>query len=246
MKNTIELNNVSFAWKNGDKQSVLKNLSLNFKQHEFVSIIGPSGCGKSTLLKLIGGLILPDSGNIMIDGKEIIGTNKSVGFVFQDYSLMPWLNLRRNIEFGLSFTKLTKKTKKVKVDEIIRSLGLWEHRNKFPHELSGGMKQRTAIGRAIVCDSNYILLDEPFGALDIKTRYVMQEFLLKVWNDFDKTIIFVTHNIDEAILLSDSILLMDNISNKIKKVNIEINRPRNLYEQALNPIRANLTKHFGL
>lgn len=184
---------------------VIRNLNINIKEKEFVVFVGPSGCGKTTLLKCVAGLIRPTKGEINLNNKNITKPDKDIGIVFQDFSLFPWLTVRENIEFGLKLKNLSKKKIDKVVDYYLEITGLKNFAGVYPKSLSGGMKQRVAIARTLANNPKIILMDEPFGSLDNLTRNKMQEFLTELWEKEDKTIIFVTHDVEEAIFLADKV-----------------------------------------
>ncbi|HWR08160.1 ABC transporter ATP-binding protein [Sporomusa sp.] len=205
----------------------IKHLDLTVKQGEFLAIVGPSGCGKSTFLDMVAGLAQPSSGEIFIDGKLITGPALDRGIVMQGYALFPWRTVRKNVEFGLEIKKVPKKDRKEISQRYIELVGLANFEDRYPHELSGGMKQRVAIARALAYDPEVLLMDEPFAAVDAQTREVLQEELLRIWEKTKKTIIFVTHGIDEAVFLADRVAVMTAHPGTIKEiVNINLPRPR--------------------
>jgi len=191
----------------GDKQ-VLKNINLQVNPHEIVCILGHSGCGKSTLLNLIAGFLKPDSGSIAIDGNPITGPSKSRGVVFQDHALFPWYNVLTNVSFGLTVQGMPKSEAMEKAMEYLQLVGLQEYAHHYPDELSGGMKQRVGIARALANGPDILLMDEPFGALDILTRDTMRKELLRICQQIRPMVIFVTHSISEAIHLGDRVVVM--------------------------------------
>ncbi len=193
---------------NREDLTVLENINIDIQENEFVCIVGPSGCGKSTLLRIIAGLEPSTEGNVIYRGEKLNKPRKEMGMVFQNYSLMPWLNVEDNISMGLNFKRVSKSEKKKTVDEFLKIIGLENFRKSYPHELSGGMQQRVAIARALANNPDVVLMDEPFGALDAYTRILLQKELLRIWEYDKKTIIFVTHSVDEAIYLADRIILM--------------------------------------
>ncbi|SNX54279.1 ABC transporter ATP-binding protein [Thermoanaerobacterium sp. RBIITD] len=206
----------------------LEQINFTVKEKEIISILGPSGCGKSTLLRIIGGLIEPSTGYIKLDGKKIKGPGIDRGMVFQSYTLFPWLTVEKNIEYGLRERGINPNERKKIAHEFINAVGLKGFENVFPKSLSGGMKQRVAIARALANDPKIILLDEPFGALDMQTRSLMQELLLNLWQKSQKTIILVTHDVDEAIFMADRVFVMTSRPGQIKEViDINLDRPRN-------------------
>jgi NitT/TauT family transport system ATP-binding protein len=196
--------------------TALQNTSFTVKPSEFVTLLGPSGCGKSTILKIVAGLEQPTSGRVLLDGHEISEPSRDRGMVFQTYTLFPWLTVRQNIEFGLDVAGRSKAERREVSQHYVGKIGLSGFENAYPGELSGGMKQRVAIARALANDPEILLMDEPFGALDAQTRTVMQELLLDVWDESHKTIIFVTHDVDEAVFIGDTIYVMTARPGKIK------------------------------
>mgnify|MGYP001329987346 FL=1 len=191
----------------GDKQ-VLKNIHLQVNPHEIVCILGHSGCGKSTLLNLIAGFLKADSGSIAVDGNPITGPSKSRGVVFQDHALFPWYNVLTNVSFGLTVQGMPKSEAMEKAMEYLQLVGLQEYAHHYPDELSGGMKQRVGIARALANGPDILLMDEPFGALDILTRDTMRKELLRICQQIHPMVIFVTHSISEAIHLGDRVVVM--------------------------------------
>lgn len=205
----------------------IDRIDLDIKKNEFVSIVGTSGCGKSTLLNMVGGLDRPTTGEITIDGVPVIGPGRDRGFVFQSYSLFEWMTVRQNIHFALEKSTVPKSEKTALIAHFIHSVGLVGFEEAFPKQLSGGMRQRVAIARALVYKPSILLMDEPFGALDAQTRGMMQELLLKVWEDHKVTVLFVTHDVEEAIFLADRVIVLASRPGRIKKdMAIEIGRPR--------------------
>jgi len=188
--------------------TALDGIDLHIEPGELVCLIGASGCGKSTLLSIIGGLEQPTTGEVRIGDELVIGPGSDRGMVFQAYSLYPWLPVARNIEFGLKLAKWSKPRRKERVDELLAIMGLTESAGVLPRDLSGGMRQRVAIARALAPEPDILLLDEPFGALDAQTKRVMQDFLLSVWQRTGTTILMVTHDVEEAIYLSQRIYVM--------------------------------------
>lgn len=229
----IALQNVSLRYAEDQTEFVaLKDVNLTIRVGEFVSIIGPSGCGKSTLLSLLAGLSFPSTGCILLDGKEIKGPGEERGVVFQHYSLFPWMTARQNLIFGIKQVNKGKNPSEVReiADHYLEMVGLKEFRHKFPSQLSGGMQQRVAIARALAMNPDILLMDEPFGAVDAKNRVILQELLLKLWENgaVKKTVIFITHDLDEAILLSDRIIVLSASPGTVKQeIIIDFERPRN-------------------
>jgi NitT/TauT family transport system ATP-binding protein len=204
--------------------TALQNTDFTVKNSEFVTLLGPSGCGKSTILRIVAGLEQPTSGRVLLDGKEITAPGQDRGMVFQTYTLFPWLTVRDNIEFGMDVAGRSKAEQREVSGHYIEKIGLKGFENAYPRELSGGMKQRVAIARALANDPEVLLMDEPFGALDAQTRTVMQELLLDVWDESHKTIIFVTHDVEEAVFIGDTIYVMTARPGKIK-ARIDVNLP---------------------
>lgn len=196
----------------------LGGVNLNIHKGEFISIVGPSGCGKSTFLDLVGGLSKPNEGNIYIDGKAVDGPGLDRGIVFQQYALFPWRTALGNVEFGLESQKIPKNERTEIAQKYLSLVGLSSFEDRYPYELSGGMKQRVAIARALAFDPDILLMDEPFGALDAQTREILQRELLQIWEETHKTILFITHSIDEAVFLSDKVAIMTARPGVIKKM----------------------------
>lgn len=225
----LEIANVAlrFLPKGGKPVTALDNISLDVAEQEFAVIVGPSGCGKSSLLRLVAGLIEPTSGIITLDGKAVTRPGKDRGMVFQSYTLFPWLTVRQNVEFGPKIAGIPAAERAQISDRFISEVGLEGFEKAYPKQLSGGMMQRVALARALANDPEILLMDEPFGALDSQTRSLMQELLLKIWERQHKTVLFITHDIDEAILLGDRVHVMTARPGRIKEmVEIDIPRPR--------------------
>lgn len=226
----ISIDNAVKKFNSGDSPetevTALNGINLDIKPGEFISLIGPSGCGKSTLLRLIAGLDFPTSGTISLDGKVITKPDCERGFMFQQHTLLPWLNIYDNIAFGLRARKIFKQ-KKSEVDDYIELVGLKGSEKSYPHQLSGGMCQRASLARALVGHPKVLLLDEPLGALDAFTRMNIQDEILRIREEHNMTMIMVTHDVDEAIYLSDRVVIMSARPAKIEKViDIELARPR--------------------
>ncbi|MDR0570371.1 MAG: ABC transporter ATP-binding protein [Clostridiales Family XIII bacterium] len=211
----------------GGKLTALDGVSLEVKQGEFLSVVGPSGCGKSTLLYILAGLIRKSRGTVLINGREITGPALDRGIVMQGYALFPWRTVQRNVEFGLEVKGTPKAARRRKALEYLESVGLSDFAQRYPYELSGGMKQRVAIVRALAYDPDILLMDEPFAAVDEQTREMLHEELLRIWEATHKTIIFVTHSIDEAVFLSDRVAVMSAGPGAIKRIiDVNLRRPR--------------------
>ncbi|MDO8177409.1 MAG: ABC transporter ATP-binding protein [Undibacterium sp.] len=205
----IVVKGVNKIFQTADREVVaLKDINLTIPQGQFVCLLGPSGCGKSTLLNAAAGFSMPTSGSITADGKLVTGPGPDRGMVFQEYALFPWMTVEQNIRFGLEIKGLSESAMAPIVTDLLQKLGLSEFRTRFPKDLSGGMRQRVAIARVLALDSPILLMDEPFGALDALTRRNLQDELLRIWSELGKTVIFVTHSIEEAIYLADRIVVM--------------------------------------
>lgn len=228
---TVEVSDLSHTYAaNGQKTTALESISLNVETGRFVSIVSPSGCGKSSLLMMLAGLIRPTSGSIRAGGRPIDKPDPSrIGVVFQDASLYPWLTAQNNVEFPLSLRGVDKKTRQARALEALALVGLEGFANSYPHELSGGMKQRVSIARGLVQDPPILLMDEPFAALDEQTRITMGDELLRIWDKTRKTVIFVTHGLSEAIYLSDEVIVLSGRPGRIlDRVEVDLPRPRTL------------------
>lgn len=228
MVGEIVIENVSKSFQNSDGTIVnaLNDVNFSVKAGSFISLIGPSGCGKTTLLRAIAGLNLADTGTIYLDGEPVTKPGHERGFAFQQANLYPWLSIEKNISFGLKARGIYKK-KKEDVKEYIEMVGLKGFENSYPHQLSGGMNQRAALARALVGHPKVLLLDEPLGALDAFTRMNMQDEILRIWKEQKMTMIMVTHDVDEAVYLSDQVIIMTPRPAKIERViDIELGRPR--------------------
>jgi NitT/TauT family transport system ATP-binding protein len=242
---TIEIKNLNKIFKTHEKTvSALQDVNLQIENKDFVCLLGPSGCGKTTLLRLIGGLEKEDGGEILEDGKRIDNPSKERGFVFQQYSLFPWLNVLDNVTFGLELEKNSNKEDNLRrADIYLKSVGLGDSKDLYPHELSGGMKQRVAIVRTLVNKPKIILMDEPFSALDIQNRHKLQEELVRIWEKTEKTIIFVTHDVDEAVFLSEHIVLMGRNPGHIKEIyHNTLSKPRNRGSKEFLNIQHHITE----
>ena len=207
--------------------SALKDFDLDVRPGEFFTILGPSGCGKSTFLSMLAGLSRKTGGSITIDGRAAEGINQHQGVVFQGYALFPWRTVLRNIEVGLEIRKVPKAERRRTAQEFLELVGLAGFGHRYPHELSGGMRQRVAIARSLAYNPDLLLMDEPFAALDAQTREILQSELLRIWELHQKTIVFITHSLDEAIYLSDRIAVMTHRPGRIKAIlDVPLPRPR--------------------
>jgi NitT/TauT family transport system ATP-binding protein len=229
----IQVENVSKAFQTPErgKMVALENISLNIPYGEFITIVGPSGCGKSTLLKLIAGLTPISGGRILYQGSEVQGLNTKVGYVPQESKLFPWLTLEENVAFGLDSKRYSKPQREEQLRYFIDLAGLAGFEKYYPAQLSGGMGKRASIIRALAYEPPVILMDEPFGPLDAQTRMVLQDELLKIWEQKRQTIVFVTHDLVEAVALADRVVVMTHRPGKIKDViEVPMQRPRNIFE----------------
>lgn len=225
----LRLRNVSkmFRTARGGTVQALTPVNLDIPAHRFVSIVGPSGCGKSTLFNVISGLTEPSTGEILVDGKTVNGASGIVGYMLQKDLLLPWRTILDNVILGMEIRGTPKREAKAKALPLLRKYGLGGFEHSYPSQISGGMRQRAALLRTILYDRDIILLDEPFGALDAQTRALMQEWLLDLWDDFKKTILFITHDMEEAIYLSDEVYIMSARPGSIKAhLRIDLERPR--------------------
>lgn len=234
----IGLNKTFRDKKTGETVQVLNDIHYHVHHGRFVSIVGPSGCGKTTLLRIIAGLENPSDGNLLLDGREIFHDVDRIGLVFQEYALFPWRTTLQNIELGLEMTDVPKKERRDAAMAYIHSFGLTGFENRYPHELSGGMQQRVAIARTLITDPKLVLMDEPFGSLDSQTRNNLQAFLLSLWQKQKVTIIFVTHNVDEAVFLSDEVLVFSKRpATIVARFDITASRPRERTSTECNQMR---------
>jgi len=218
----------SFPRDDGTTLQVLDHIDLDVRDKEFVCILGSSGCGKTTLLRLVAGLEEVRSGDIILNGEKIEGPNPNIGFVFQEYSLFPWRSVIDNTAFGLEMKGIPREERYKVAEHYLDLVHLTQFRESYPSELSGGMRQRVAVARALALDPVILLMDEPFGALDAQTRNMLQKELLDIWEKTKKTILFITHSVDEAVYLSDRIVVLTPRPGRICKiVDIDLPRPRN-------------------
>jgi NitT/TauT family transport system ATP-binding protein len=240
MDHQLTLRNVTRTYdeENGSREA-LENINLEVKPREFLCIVGPSGCGKTTLLRMIAGLDYPTSGEIILDGTPVEGPSPDRGMVFQEFSLFPWRTVLKNVEFGLRIQG--KRDIKRTAMRYIELVGLTGFEHSFPFQLSGGMKQRVAIARALATEPAILLMDEPFGSVDAQTRNVLQEELLEIWKRTKKTILFVTHSVDEAVYLADRVVVMSSRPGRILEVlSVNIERPRKRTSLDVNALREQL------
>jgi ABC-type nitrate/sulfonate/bicarbonate transport system ATPase subunit len=236
------------AVRGGTPTRALEPTNLSVADNDFVTILGPSGCGKSTLLRMVAGLDTPTTGRILLDGKAITGPGADRGMVFQSYTLFPWLTVSENISFGLRERGVSQRERNDIAKQWLEKVGLTSFANHFPKQLSGGMQQRTAIARALANDPKILLLDEPFGALDNQTRALMQELLLGIWERERKTVIFVTHDIEEAVFLASRTVVMSARPGRIKAdIAVDLPHPRHYTiktSPAFSDLKARLTEEI--
>jgi len=235
----IVISNLSKVFRRDEAETVvLKDFSLNIKKGELITIVGPSGCGKTTILRLIAGLIEPTSGVVLVNGRPCTAPGADRGMVFQDFALFPWRSVRKNVEFGLEIAGIPKEERRERAERYIIRAGLEKFIDSRVHELSGGMKQRVGIARALVGHPDVILMDEPFGSLDAQTRNIMQTQLLKILDKTDQTIVFITHSVDEAVFLSDRIVVLTKRPASIKEIiDIPWPRPRDRADPGFTALR---------
>jgi NitT/TauT family transport system ATP-binding protein len=227
-KGLIDVRDMGVVFGANDNEVIaVKDVNLNVQPGEFVSLIGPSGCGKSTILSIVAGFMKPTSGEARLDGDPITEPGSERGVVFQQYSLFPWLSVRKNVEFGLKMAGVSQGKRNITARELLDLAGLLSFENHYPDQLSGGMKQRIGIVRALATSPQVLLMDEPFGALDTQTRVVMQEILTNIWQQFRISVLFITHDIEESIFLSDRIYVMTARPGRIKaEIKVPLPRPR--------------------
>ena len=241
----VKIDNVRrvFNTRNGE-MIALNGVSLDIMENEFICVVGPSGCGKSTLLNIIAGLLEPTSGKVYCDGKEVTGTGTERGVVFQQYALFPWMTVKKNVMFGLNLKGIKGKEAEDIAMKYIKMVQLEDFVDHYPKELSGGMKQRVAIARAYAVNPSILLMDEPFGALDAQTRTQLQTELLETWEKERKTCFFITHDVDEAIILAQKVIIMSARPGRIKEiVDINIPSPRT-QETKMTPEFLELKNHI--
>jgi NitT/TauT family transport system ATP-binding protein len=244
-KDAVVCRNVSKVWAKGTKRAhvALRDVDLDVKPGEFIVLLGPSGCGKSTLLYLIAGLEQESDGEIWSFGDRVANPSPERSLIFQETSLFPWLNVWQNASFGLSIRGEGTEARKTAAREVLQRVGLTEAMDKRPDELSGGMRQRVAVARALAMRPKVLLMDEPFAALDVQTRAKMQDFLLDVWRDSGASVLFVTHHIDEAVALADRVVVFTSRPGRVKTiVPIDIPRPRDPFSPEAETLRRQLTE----
>lgn len=241
---SVESISKRFVQRDGKPFDALKDITLTANDHEFLTIIGPSGCGKTTLLKIVDGLVQADSGEVIVKGKPVRGPGPDRAVVFQNFVLLPWADVLSNIAFGLEMRGISKKESRETARAQLERVGLLGFESHYPHELSGGMQQRVGLARALAVDPEILLMDEPFGALDAQTRTLMQDDLLRIWQEERKTVMFITHSMEEAVFLSDRVIIMDTHPGRVHGVvDIPFSRPREESVRA-SPTFAELTSHM--
>jgi NitT/TauT family transport system ATP-binding protein len=214
--------------------TALQNINFDVHRREFMCVVGQSGCGKSTLIRMLAGLETPSAGELLVDGKPVRGPGRDRGMVFQGYTLFPWLTVKANVMFGPLMAGKARYTAEAEARQWIELVGLGKFEDAYPHQLSGGMKQRVAIARALANEPRILLMDEPFGALDAQTRSQMQSYLLQIWKNIDITILFITHDLDEAVYLSDRVLVLEARPGRVKEIiEVPVPRPRDFSQIAL-------------
>ena len=248
MNHKLELQHITKTYITEEgEMTALDGINLEVKPAEFLCIIGPSGCGKTTLLRMVAGLDLPTSGKIVLDGKEVNCASPDRGMVFQEYSLFPWRSVLKNVEFGLEIGGMADRERQAIAEKYIALVGLKGFENHYPYELSGGMKQRVAIARALATEPSILLMDEPFGSVDAQTRNLLQEELLEIWKRTKKTILFVTHSVDEAVYLADRVAVMSARPGcLVKCLVVDIPRPRKRTSAETNEFREMLLMWLSL
>jgi NitT/TauT family transport system ATP-binding protein len=239
MEPAVQMTGLAKAFRTGGREVLaLDGIDLSVAPGELVCLLGPSGCGKSTLLNAIAGFAPPTAGTLLANGRPVAGPGPDRGMVFQEYALFPWMTVEANVAFGLELKGEPRAAIQARVEELLRQLALWEFRDRFPKDLSGGMRQRVAIARVLAIDPPMLLMDEPFGALDALTRRNLQDELLRIWSALRKTIVFVTHGIEEAIYLADRVVVMTYRPGRVKRiVPVPLARPRDTASPEFNALK---------
>lgn len=242
----IRIDNIGKTYVRNEKTTeAIHNITLDIRKGELVSFIGPSGCGKTTLLKMIAGLLEPTTGAVYIGDKQCTEPGADRGFVFQDFALLPWRSVRKNVEIGLEIAHVPKEERKARVDEYLKIVGLEKFADSKINELSGGMKQRVGIARALVVKPDVILMDEPFGALDAQTRNIMQAELIDILKNTNQTIIFITHSVDEAVYLSDRIVVLTKRPTTVNEIiDVPWERPRDRASPEFNDLKKRILAYL--
>lgn len=227
--------------------TVIERVSLSIKEGEFLAIVGPSGCGKSTLLRIMAGLVRPTGGRVLIDGVEVQGPNPRHNLLFQDHALYPWRTVFQNVALGLEMQKQPPAVIRDQVARLLVLVGLEKFTAYYPHQLSGGMKHRAALARVLAVDPDVLFLDEPFGALDAMTRMTLQDELLRIWIDSGKTVVLVTHDVEEALVLSDRVVVMSTIPGRIREIiEVKEKRPRDRGSASLGSLKRTVLGILGI
>lgn len=236
---------VEHLTKNFGKVQVLNNISFNIKKGEFVCVVGPTGCGKTTFLNLLTRIIMPTSGELYIDGEPADPKKHNLAFVFQEPSSLPWLTVEQNLRYGLELKKVKKELIDNRVEKIISLLGLDKFRKSYPHQLSVSSEQRIIIGRAFAMDPDLLLMDEPYGQMDIKLRFFLEDEVIRLWKELESTVVFITHNVEEAVYLAERILILSNKPTTIKEeVRVYLPRPREVTDPEFIKIRKYVTEQI--
>ena len=244
MEPAVRVTGVSKAFRSGGREVLaLQGIDLEVASGELVCLLGPSGCGKSTLLNAIAGFTPPTAGTVEANGRLVSGPGPDRAMVFQEYALFPWMTVEANVAFGLELKGGRREEVRARVEALLRQLALWEFRDRFPKDLSGGMRQRVAIARVLAIDPPMLLMDEPFGALDALTRRNLQDELLRIWSALRKTIVFVTHGFEEAIYLADRVVVMTYRPGRVKRiVPVSLGRPRDTASPEFNSLKREVSE----
>ena len=238
----MEIKHVSKTYE-GTVKETLQDINLEINEGEFICIVGPSGCGKSTLLNVVAGLEEPSSGEVILDGKKVTGPGSDRVVMFQESALFPWLTVEQNVRFGMKMAGMAEEEQEKRLDKYLNMVQLADFRNYYPHEISGGMKQRTALARALVLDSQVLLMDEPFSALDKQTINLLRGELEHIWDKTGKTILFITHSVEEAVYFADRVVILSDNPGEIKDIiPIDLPRPRQIDEDAFIHLRGKILK----
>lgn len=238
-RNNLKIENLSKTYKrNGEQLNVLDTINLQVMDREFFTLVGPSGCGKTTLIRIIAGLEKPTSGKVIFNEQTIKSPSKKIGYIPQEFSLYPWKTVEKNINFGLKINNIKKKEAKTRVNHLLDLTGLNEFKDFYPKDISGGMQQKVAIARSLATNQEVLLLDEPLRSIDAQSRNKLQDDIVDIWKKSNRTMIFVTHNIDEAVYLSDRIAVLSSLPGSVKKIiPISLERPRVRTSSEFNAIR---------